>query len=983
MADDALDYDGFDAELLAKIDGTKLHVGYHNPFLITDPGRIWLVLKGSVDVHAVPLRDGVPVGTGRHLFRVEQGGLVFGMAPIAAAPGADLPPGVEIGLRAVAVMGTELYRAARSDIEDEDFDLIVVDWIDRWIAELADALVAAGEGRSNAFIEAEPGTRHAAGTILVPQRGDVVWVSVDSGEARLLDMEWIPETGGAVAMPVAGTMWVTCDTDCALSAAYTPTALFRGLLWRSLDAFHALAMVLVSGLRAAESAAEQDRLARKSAASRASFRAALARIGGVLGPAAADDAGPPADDPLRRAVELVARAGGIAVAAPVPGGSGGLERPLDDLARRSQFRIRRVVLPEGWHRRDAGPILGYRGAEARPVALLPAGGERYRMVDPAGGGARIVDDALAAELSGEGHVFYRPFPARALRVRDVLAFGMRGLRPDIVTAGAMGLLGGLIALTIPVATGQIFSSIIPHADMDMHLMVIAGLVLAALASAIFSFARSIATLRIQTRMDAGIQTAVWDRLLSLPAPFFRRYASGDLADRANGINMIRQVLTGTVTQAVLDTVFSLFSLALLFWYSAALAVVALAIVVLMLGLSIAVTWLQVPLQRRMIERSGRIDGLVFQLLSGITKLRVSASEPRAFARWAEEFAISKELTYRVRRLAALQAVISGAFPLLASLVLFAAISAMLNAGGGGFGIGDFLAFNAAFGQFAGAMVGLLGTASTLIGIVPLYERVRPILEGLPEVSETRGDPGHVSGDVEFSHVTFRYDPDTPPIVDDVSLTIPRGGYVAFVGPSGSGKSTLVRLLLGFERPETGGVYVDGKDLTGLDMPALRRQIGVVLQNGRLMSGSIFDNIVGSLPLSLDDAWAAARLSGLADDIEAMPMGMHTVLSEGAGTLSGGQRQRLMIARALVHRPRILILDEATSALDNRTQAIVNSSLARMNMTRIVVAHRLSTIENVDRIFVMRGGRLVEQGDFASLMAMEGEFAALARRQLVE
>jgi len=981
MGAERLDYDSFDAELLAKIDGTRLHVGYHNPFLLTHPGLIWLVLKGCVDIYAVPLRDGVPVGTGRHLFRVEEGGLVFGMASITAAPDPDLPPGAEVGLRAVAVMGTELYRASRSDIEQENFDLIVVDWIDRWVAELAGALAPARERRSGGFLEAEPGIPHAAGTVLAPQRGDVLWVTADAGEARLLDMERIPADAEGAALPVAGTMWVTCDTDCTFSAAYTPTALFRGTLWKSLDAFHAVSMALVADLRSSQAVAEQARMARKSEASRASFATALERIGGVLTPLGAEDAGPPEGDPLRRVVELVARAAGITIAAPASDHASGLLRPLDDIARRSQFRTRRIVLTEGWHRRDSGPILGYLGEDGRPVALLPAGRDRYRMVDPAGGSSCMVDDALAATLSGEGHVFYRPFPATALRVRDVLAFGMRGLRPDFAIVGAMGLLGGMIALATPIATGQIFSSIIPHADMDMHLMVIAGLVIAALASTVFSFTRSIAMLRVQTRMDASIQTAVWDRLLSLPAPFFRHYSSGDLADRANGINAIRQILTGTVMQAVLDTAFSIFSLALLFWYSGKLAAIALAIVVAMIGLSMAITWVQVPLQRRMIERSGRIDGLVFQLLSGITKLRVSASEPRAFARWAEEFSISKQLTYRIRRLAALQAVISGAFPLLASIILFAAITAMLDTGDG-FGIGDFLAFNAAFGQFAGAMVGLLSAASTLIGIVPLYERVRPILETVPEVSDTRGDPGQVRGDVEFSHVAFRYAADTPPIIDDVSLTIPRGSYVAFVGPSGSGKSTLVRMLLGFENPETGGVYVDGKDLTGLDMPSLRRQIGVVLQNGRLMSGSIFDNIVGSLPLTLDDAWEAARLAGLAGDIESMPMGMHTVLSEGAGTLSGGQRQRLMIARALVHKPRILILDEATSALDNRTQAIVNSSLAKMNMTRIVVAHRLSTIENVDRIFVMRAGRLVEQGDFGSLMAKDGEFAALARRQMV-
>lgn len=973
----------FDAELLGKIEGVQLSVGYHNPFLINDPGQIWLVLNGSVDLFAVPLVEGQMAGVGTHLLRVNAGALIFGM-PTFADPAATSAGGhAEIGLRAVATMGTQLFRARRSDIEKDDFDIIVVDWIDRWISQLAEVIAPAGGPRSTGFLEADPQVPVAAGAILVPQRGDVIWTRLDAGAAQIND-QW-PVTPGDPDWPMTGNLWLTCPGDSTVSAVYTPTALFRGVLWNHLDAFHHRVMQVIAGQGQQTRQAAGTRLERQAQASRLAFSGALRQLSAILTPTQSDqgEAAATPEDPLYAAVCLVGAAAGVTVAPPAPGRSATRLHPLAEIARRSHFRTRRVVLLGDWHRQDNGPLLAYRAADRQPVALLPDGPQRYRLVDPITGQQQPVTTAVADTLSGEAHLLYRHFPAQPLRIRDVLAFGLHGLRRDFVTLMVMGVLTSLVALATPIATGQLFASVIPRADLGMHGMIIAGLTLAALGTAAFTITRSFALLRIQTRMDAGIQTAVWDRLLTLPAPFFRDYSSGDLADRANGVNTIREALSNTAIQAVINCVFSLSSLLLLFWYSARLAFIALGIVLVMLGLSLLLTRLQLPLQREMIRRSGLIEGLVFQLLTGLAKLRLSASEPRAFARWADRFGVTKDLTYRIRRLAALQSVLTALFPLLASIILFAAIHWLLQSGGAaGFGIGEFMSFNAAFGQFSAAMIALLGALTVLISIVPLYERVRPILETLPEVSDLKADPGSIDGRIEFSNIVFHYDPAAPPIISDVSLRIDSGSYVAFVGASGSGKSTLVRLLLGFERPAAGGVYIDGKDLSGLDMQAVRRQIGVVLQNGRIMAGTIFDNIIGSLPLTLEDAWEAAHMAGFADDVRAMPMGMHTVLSEGAGALSGGQRQRLMIARALAPKPRILILDEATSALDNRTQERVNHSLARMNMTRLVVAHRLSTIQNVDRIFVMRQGRIVEEGNFASLMAKNGEFAELARRQMV-
>jgi NHLM bacteriocin system ABC transporter ATP-binding protein len=381
------------------------------------------------------------------------------------------------------------------------------------------------------------------------------------------------------------------------------------------------------------------------------------------------------------------------------------------------------------------------------------------------------------------------------------------------------------------------------------------------------------------------------------------------------------------------------------------------------------------------EIQSKVSGLVLQLLSSITKLRVAGAEPTAFALWARRFTEQRRIQFRTRQIGNWVAAFNAAFPTLAYVVLFWTALPLVRSADATIRTGDFLAFLSAYGSCQGA---LLGTCMALLGtlsVVPLYEQAKPILVTPPEVDRAKADPGVLSGDIEIQHANFRYQVDGPAVLRDVSLHIRQGEFVAFVGPSGSGKSTILRLLLGFEALESGAIYYDGQEIGGLDIQAVRRQIGVVLQNGKLMSGDIYTNIVGSAPLTMDDAWEAARMAGFADDVKGMPMGMHTVISEGGGTLSGGQRQRLMIARALVHRPRLLFFDEATSALDNRTQAIVSESLEKLQATRIVVAHRLSTIVNADRIVVVEKGRVVQAGRYEELLTQPGLFAELAKRQL--
>lgn len=683
-------------------------------------------------------------------------------------------------------------------------------------------------------------------------------------------------------------------------------------------------------------------------------------------------------DTLRR----VLRAGGVdAVLKPTDPALDAFDA-LQQLAQQAGVSLRRVKLDgKNWWREDAGPLLATLKGSGRPVALLPlAGGGGYRMEDPGSTHERsvLLDEATAAQLADGGFMFFRKFPARAIGLLDLLRFGLGTTRRDSLTMMVCGLLGGLLALFTPFATGILVDKVIPNGRGDELLQLTVLLIAAALGVAAFELARSLALLRLEGRLGNASEAAVIDRLFNLPAPFFKNYAAGDLAQRAFSINSILHQLTSTTQSIVLSWVFGLFSFFYMFMLNWQLGLVATALVALILVVTVGVNFWRLRMERQLYALQGAIASRVLQILNGISKLRAGGAEDRAFVLWARDFAQQKQVDMKVRGLGNMLSVFNVSFIVLASATLFASIAFFQK----DLSTGVFVTFNTAFMQFLSATLALAGALTGSLSIIPLYERAKPILTTLPEQQESQIRAAPLQGEVEISRVSFRYAEDGPLILDDVSIRVKEGEFVAFVGPSGSGKSTIFRVLLGFEKPQSGAVYYDSQDLDGLDAGSVRRQLGVVLQNGKLMPGDIFTNIVGSSPRTLDEAWEAARMAGLAQDIKAMPMGMQTVISEGAGTISGGQRQRLMIARALVNRPAVLLFDEATSALDNQTQAIVANSVRQLKATRIVIAHRLSTIIQADRIFVIVAGKVVETGNYSELMALGGHFAELSKRQQV-
>jgi ATP-binding cassette subfamily C protein len=663
------------------------------------------------------------------------------------------------------------------------------------------------------------------------------------------------------------------------------------------------------------------------------------------------------------------------------------------------LRSRRVLLDGKWWRHAGGPMVA-RVSERRRVprgptpmaspslaagtgwvALIPhLGGYRMRATGADDGKAVEwrVDRAVAARLTPFAFTFFRRFDKRTLGAKDMLRFTARHGGRDLILLLVAGFAAALVGLFTPIATGWLIDRAIPAGATQTVEAIIAGLAVAGIAIITLEVLRSLALLRFESRIGVAMQAALVDRVISAPARFFRDFSSGDLALRMGAVNTIQRTMTGSTIGAFVTSLFLFSNIALMIAYSPQLTLAATGIVAIVIVVSVLLGLARLRVGPRIEAMDGKLGAMQFEIFAGIAKLRASAAEPRAFAKWYEKYDEFRNLNRASARLTNWESIALNLLqPAATVLVLWLAwrlqpTSKMTT--------GDFVAFHAALFGLLGGVYVLVSTALDLMNLKPVWDRARPILETLPEDSGKAGERCDPQGAIELRQVTFAY-PRGPVVLQDIDLTIRPGEFVAIVGASGSGKSTLMRMLLGFETPALGEVLYDGRSLSRLDLRHLRRRIGTVLQSGKLWAGDILTNIIGASHLGAEAAWEAAKRAGLESDIEAMPMGLYTMVSEGLSTLSGGQRQRVLIARALVGAPRILLLDEATSALDNVSQATVLEGLAGLDATRVIIAHRLNTVRDADRIVVLDRGRIVQQGTFAQLAAEAGPFAAMLSRQL--
>lgn len=940
------------------------------PLALVEPGAVWWVEAGHADLFLVERGPGGHEGARRPVDRLDPGALCLPVDPQAwGGPTQLLLVGVP-GTRVRQLPLTALLASARQSGGPA--------WLAAGLAQGLRALNPPPDRSPGGLVEIDPGEPlvELSEGQAIGGRGGLQWVEVLEGELRYQDDPDLPTLPAGSLFPLCGEGWVGAVARARLRLLSPSAVLDRPDAERWLLAAAGFLGRALRGRLLARERGDAGRLQERLRHDAQAVDESLRHLAGIVGPSAAERR-PPSGDPLLDACNLVGRHLDL-MFVPHPHGRtpGYLRDPLGHIARASRVRLRNVTLQGDWWQADHGPLLVRFEQDQRPAAVSLVAG-RYMLEDPSTGEVLPVDAALNERLSAGAVQFYRPFGRGALTLRRLMAFGSHGVRRDLGQVLLMGVLGGLLGMVTPMAAGMLFDSVIPSADKGQLVQLSLALFGTAIGAAMFELTRSIALLRIEGRMNVSIQAAAWDRLLSLPVPFFRRFPAADLALRVEGISTIRQVLSGTATRAILTAVFSLFNLALLFYYSAVLALVGLALVAIAMAVTVVITLAKLRLERQLAGGAGLLSSLSYALLNGVAKLRMAGAEPRAFGRWSRLFARQRKATFRAEAVGGVLETFNAMFPLAASMAIFVTLAFFMK---GQVTPGQFLAFNAAFGSLMMAMLQMSGAVVAVLQVVPLFERVRPVLQAVPEADAIKADPGPLRGEIEISHLSFSYRPEGPQILRDVSLNLRAGQFVAIVGPSGSGKSTLLRCLLGFEAPSSGAIFYDGQDLSALDITAIRRQLGVVLQNGQMLSGNIFQNIVGaSSGLTLDDAWHAARLCGLEQDIRDMPMGMHTVVAGGG--LSGGQRQRLLIARAIARRPRILFFDEATSALDNRTQAQVGASLEQLEATRVVVAHRLSTVRHADLIVVLDEGAVKEQGTYEELMAAGGLFAQLARRQL--
>ena len=938
------------------------------PRLLDDPALALQMVRGHADLFAVPIANGAPVGARHHLCRIETGGIILGLPSVASEV-----EGQSIGVLAVGGQGAEARILGRSLIKDHEL-------IEAWIAALAADHATTGPGW-NARV-AEPGSIVAldAGETVRAPNHSIVWISIECGEIAVVGGDFIC-CAGESPMPFTPGMWGHARSATSLRVLDGELALGADP-WPAVEQFHAFAMDCVAHRLAQARQTEFQRLRQRARSMAAKGGHFVGELSSVIVPRRKAGFTTEGDDPLLDACRVVGQAIGTPIAAPsnrTPSRLG--LQDVTDIARASHLRARRVLLRADWWRRDSGPLVAWRGAEREPVALIPVTSRRYLMIGPRHEVSRRVDAALAAEIAPEAIMLYAPLPALNGSFAELVGFCARHSSADIVRIIVTTIAMGALGLATPLVTEVLVDSVIPRTELNQLVYCAAALATVAVGIAGFKVVQAAALLRIEGTLDRILQAGVIDRILRLPVAFFRQFAAGDLADRALGVEAIRRIATAHAVQGLLSGVFALFSFALMFYLDARLAFIALGLTLLRVSV-VALTFVaRLHRERRHFELDGKAQGLVLQLLTGVGKLRVAFATSRALAVWARKFAEQKRQFVASQRAANWLNAIEAAFPTLALLAIFAA--AWHGNGKLALDTGQFLAFFVAFGQSMEALGQLAAAIGAMIIVIPRIDRLRPLLAMPPEIAGPRNPPGDLTGAIELGQVTFRYVPEGPAILDKVTIQVAAGEYVALVGPSGSGKSTIFRLLLGFEKPESGTIFFDGKAIDAIDITAVRRQFGVVVQNGKLATGSLYENICAGAPLPLERAWEAARLAGLDRDIETMPMGMHTVISEGTNTLSGGQCQRLMIARALVHHPRILLFDEATSALDNRTQAIVSASLAKLNVTRIVIAQRLSTVRDADRIIVLSGGKIVQSGTFVELATAPGLFAEFAKRQLLQ
>ena len=942
---------------------------------------LWYLEEGSVNLFAIELKEGAAEGPRTFLSNCNAHSLFFSIEKEYTFPLFEIFAMPETPVKLWKLSANQLEEALSKDpLLHQPF----ISCLETWIHHIAQYAEKHDREKHDIFLSIdqeisipEKQTFSVKRTLDSSEKREIVWVEIQEGIAAFLDNPTLSLNASNAPFPLTYHLWLTSIETLKIHTHGTELLIKNNQWNNSLKLLHKTLFHYYLTFREENKGRMRHHLKNKMEEEEETLNEVFKEMVSLLNPEEVA-AVPTSKDSVFQACILLGKLLHIKFVLPddLPSQSD-ISVQIAAICASSGVRYRQVRLTKGWWKEDCGPLLAFYGSEQKPVVLRRKRGF-YEMINPEKKKKKIVTKQIAGQLIKLAYTFYRPFPARLKGAKEAIAFYLQTNMHEIIPIILFGSIGSLISLFFPFATASIFDRAIPDSDPSVLVQLCLGLFVSALSTGVFFYLRSLGLVRMAGYASNGLQSALWDRLLKLPVSFFRRFTTGNLVQKVTSIEQIRQILSDNSSRIILSGIFSFFYLLAMLFYSPILSLMSVLLMGFGFGITLIAFYYKLFFERKIQTLSSVINGVLVQIISGVGKLRVAGAENNAFSYWAKLFTKLKGYELNAQNIHNIVLSMVAFLPMLSYAVIFGTV--MMLKESGGISLGTFLGFNAAFLTFSASLLSVSTALMEMVAIPPLWNNVRTILEAPQEKIVEKVKTGKLSGEISIDSVTFKYEKEGHTILDNITLHVNPKEFVAIVGPSGSGKSTLVRLLLGFETPDIGTLYYDGRDLASLNLHEVRKQIGVVLQIGGIISGSIYDNLVCGGIYTKTKVDEALALSGFAYDLDTFPMGLHTFLPMGGDTLSGGQKQRLLIARALLPEPKILFFDEATSALDNKVQDEISRNLDALDVTRIVIAHRLSTIKHADHIYVLDKGQIIQSGSFQELTSRPGLFLDMLNRQ---
>lgn len=967
---------------IAEHSGVSVPCAGNFPVSLHDNKSIWFVQEGFVDLFMIESREGVDRAAPQHLMRLGEGSLI----PYVEDDTHEDEDGdgtTSLSLVCKGLPSSHLKQLSAESVAQVNSEEIAQQ-VDSWIAQVTDALTrfVTRPPRPTAF--ADPDTRESMHPCTLSVRRGVVWVSTPSQGSSLF-MDMVDQTELALhshepIVPLTRASWLSILDDSTIVSRSTETLVREGALFSALASFHG-ATFHMERLNRRLAVVDEANLERERTTSRRfAERNARARLLDLYEQSVELEK-PVEHTALADALEVVGRHKGIKFNTSAKSLAPDSSLELSNVLDASGVRARKVHLDVAnrWWRKDSTALLGFHRENDRPVALIPTILGFYRQFDPVSQKRVRLTRERALKLKDEAWMFYQPLPSRPVGPSDLLKTALHASGTDVLKLLLTGLLGGIVRLLPALALGLVATHLVAKGSHEALYAVAIALTMIGALAALLQVMQSNSFMRFEGRAASRLEAAFWDRLMRLPSDILHRQPSGDLAMSGMTFQNLRDGVQGVIANSLLAILFLLPAFGVVFFYNATLGLCVLGFSLVALLTTIIMGRRQISPRSKMIRAIRQVAGLLFEIIGGISKLRVESAEGSAFAMWAQEYREQKQAEMELGTLEAHARAFGVALPFVAAGLF---ILAVMTLGDRTLPVGDFLIIYTVFIVFQSAIARFGESFGTIVAILPAFDQMSPLLRVTPE-DETSGEPVEsLRGDILFDRISFRYDSDGPLILNDVSILARPGEFIAIAGESGAGKSTLFRLALGLDRPTAGAVYYDGRDLRHLNLKQVRRLIGAVPQSVQLHPQDLWDNIVAHREEpTVEEVWQTARAASIEQEIRAMPMGMLTMVGTGGSVISGGEGQRISIARSLLGSPRVMLLDEATNWLDNESQAEVMQNLALLTSTRIVIAHRLSTLKQADRIYVMKAGKIVQSGSFEELMDFGGEFRELVKRQI--